>query len=148
MEIQALVSPAGYGTPRRMTAGVDYNRVALITAVLEKRVGLNLGSHDIYVNAVGGVKLDEPAVDLAIACSLASSFRDKPVDSEMALAGEIGLTGELRPVTGVGKRVKEASKLGFKRFLLSSQSAIEHTAETRILTAESLATALNQAIKA
>ncbi|NLJ75707.1 MAG: DNA repair protein RadA [Peptococcaceae bacterium] len=148
VEIQALVSPAGYGTPRRMTAGVDYNRVALITAVLEKRVGLNLGSHDIYVNAVGGVKIDEPAVDLAIACSLASSFRDKPVDSEVALAGEIGLTGELRPVTGVGKRVKEASKLGFKRFLLSSQCAIEHTVGTRILTAETLATALDQAIKA
>ncbi|MBP7331599.1 MAG: hypothetical protein BWY65_00380 [Firmicutes bacterium ADurb.Bin373] len=147
VEIQALVSPAGYGTPRRMTAGVDYNRVALITAVLEKRVGLNLSSHDIYVNAVGGVKLDEPAIDLAIACALTSSFRDKPVDSEMALAGEIGLTGELRPVTGVEKRVKEAFKLGFKRFLLSGQSAAGHTAETGILTADTLATALELALK-
>ncbi|MDD2553461.1 MAG: DNA repair protein RadA [Desulfotomaculaceae bacterium] len=147
VEIQALVSPSGYGTPRRMTAGVDYNRVALITAVLEKRVGLNLGSHDIYVNAVGGVKLDEPAVDLAIACALTSSFRDKPVDSEMALAGEIGLTGELRLVTGVEKRVKEAFKLGFKRFLLSGQSVAGHTAEMGILTADTLATALDLAIK-
>ncbi len=148
VEIQALVAPAGYGTPRRMTAGVDYNRVALITAVLEKRVGLNLSSHDIYVNAVGGVKLDEPALDLAIACALASSFRDKPVDSEIALAGEIGLTGELRPVTGVEKRVKEAFKLGFKRFLLSGRGVAGLTAEKGILTADTLATALDVAIKA
>lgn len=147
VEIQALVSPTGYGVPRRMTAGVDYNRVALITAVLEKRVGLNLGSHDIYVNAVGGVKLDEPAVDLAIACALASSFRDTPVDNGMALAGEIGLTGELRPVTGVEKRVKEAFKLGFNRFLLSGQSAVNHAGETGILSADTLAEALELALK-
>lgn len=147
VEIQALVSPTGYGVPRRMTAGVDYNRVALIAAVLEKRVGLNLGSHDIYVNAVGGVKLDEPAVDLAIACALASSFRDTPVDNGMALAGEIGLTGELRPVTGVEKRVKEAFKLGFNSFLLSGQSAVNHAGETGILAADTLAEALELALK-
>jgi DNA repair protein RadA/Sms len=147
VEIQALVTPTGYGVPRRMTAGVDYNRVALIAAVLEKRVGLNLGSHDIYVNAVGGVKLDEPAVDLAIACALTSSFRDIPVDNGIALAGEIGLTGELRPVTGVDKRVMEAFKLGFSRFLLSGQSAVNHAGETGILTADTLASALELALK-
>ncbi len=147
VEIQALVSPTGYGVPRRMTAGVDYNRVALISAVLEKRVGLNLGNHDIYVNAVGGVKLDEPAVDLAIACALTSSFRDIPVDNSMAFAGEIGLTGELRPVNGVEKRVKEAFKLGFNSFLLSGQSAVDHNAEKDILTADTLAAALELALK-
>jgi DNA repair protein RadA/Sms len=146
VEIQALVSPTGFGMPRRMTAGVDYNRVALIAAVLEKRVGLSLGSHDIYVNAVGGVKIDEPAVDLAIACALTSSFRDVPVDNSMAFAGEIGLTGELRPVTGVEKRVREAFKLGFSRFLLSSQSAVDHDGETGILTADTLAAALELAL--
>lgn len=147
VEIQALVSPAGYGVPRRMTAGVDHNRVALIAAVLEKRVGLNLGNHDIYVNAVGGVKLDEPAVDLAIACALASSFKDIPVDSGMAFAGEIGLTGEVRTVTGVEKRVKEAFKLGFSRFLLSGQSAVPANEEAGILTADTLAEALELALK-
>lgn len=147
VEIQALVSPAGYGMPRRMTAGIDHNRVALIAAVLEKRVGLNLGSHDIYVNAVGGVKLDEPAVDLAVACALASSFKDIPVDSGMAFAGEIGLTGELRPVTGAEKRVKEAFKLGFSRFLLSGRSAASITEETGILTADTLEVALELALK-
>ena len=131
VEIQALVSPTGYGVPRRMTAGVDYNRVALIAAVLEKRMGLNLGSQDLYVNAVGGVKLDEPAVDLAIACALVSSFRDVPVDPVLACAGEVGLTGELRPVTGAEKRIKEAFKMGFSRFLTASRTAVPEPEETR-----------------
>lgn len=147
VEIQALVSPAGYGVPRRMTAGVDHNRVALIAAVLEKRVGLNLGSHDIYVNAVGGVKLDEPAVDLAVACALTSSFRDVPVDSGMAFAGEIGLTGELRPVTGVEKRINEAFKLGFTSFLISGQSSAEGQ-KAGIVAADTVAQALELALKA
>jgi len=147
VEIQALVSPAGYGVPRRMTAGVDHNRVALITAVLEKRVGLNLGSNDIYVNAVGGVKLDEPAVDLGIALALASSFRDVPVESGLAAAGEIGLAGELRPVPGAAKRVNEAYKLGFSRFLLSAQSEIQNMTEAEVLRAGTLMEALEVAIK-
>lgn len=147
VEIQALVSPTGYGVPRRMTAGVDYNRVALIAAVLEKRVGLNLGSQDLYVNAVGGVKLDEPAVDLAIACALASSFRDVPVDPALVCAGEIGLTGELRPVTGVEKRIKEAFKMGFSRFLTAAQSAIPDQEQPGIITADTLAGALELALK-
>ena len=109
VEIQALVSPTGYGVPRRMTAGVDYNRVALIAAVLEKRMGLNLGSQDLYVNAVGGVKLDEPAVDLAIACALVSSFRDVPVDPVLACA-KSALPANWRPVTGAEKRIKRLSK--------------------------------------
>lgn len=147
VEIQALVSPAGYGVPRRMTAGVDHNRVALIAAVLEKRIGLNLGSNDIYVNAVGGVKLDEPAVDLGIALALASSFRDVPVESGLAAAGEIGLAGELRSVPGAAKRVNEAFKLGFSRFLLSAQSEIQNKTEAEVLRAGTLAEALEVAIK-
>ncbi len=147
LEIQALVSPAGYGMPRRMTAGVDHNRVALIAAVLEKRVGLNLGSHDLYVSAVGGVRLDEPAADLAIALALASSFRDVPVADGLVCAGEIGLTGELRPVTGVDKRINEAFKLGFSRFLLSGQSTAHVTCEAGILTADTLDVALEMALK-
>lgn len=118
VEIQALVCPSGYGTPRRMAAGVDYNRVVLLAAVLEKRVGLCLSTQDIYVNAVGGVKLSEPAVDLAIAVALASSFREVPVAPRTVVVGEVGLTGEVRPVAGVEKRVREAARLGFRNVVL------------------------------
>lgn len=147
VEIQALVSPAGYGVPRRMTAGVDHNRVALISAVLEKRIGLKLGSNDIYVNAVGGVKLDEPAVDLGIALALVSSFRDVPVATGLAVAGEIGLAGELRPVPGAVKRANEVFKLGFNRFLLSARSEMRDAMEGEVLRADTLAEALALAIK-
>ncbi|MCL6447765.1 MAG: DNA repair protein RadA [Armatimonadetes bacterium] len=123
VEIQALVSPTAFGTPRRMTAGVDYNRMVLITAVLEKRAGCVLSSFDAYVNAVGGVRIVEPAADLGIALALASSLRDRPVDPALVVAGEIGLTGEIRPVTGVRKRVSEAAQLGFLRCLLPSADA-------------------------
>ncbi|AEF93080.1 DNA repair protein RadA [Desulfotomaculum nigrificans CO-1-SRB] len=115
VEIQALVCPTGFGMPRRMTSGVDYNRVALIMAVLERRVGLKLANHDAYVSAVGGVKLDEPAVDLAIALAVASSFKEKPLASGLVVLGEVGLTGEIRAVSGMDKRLQEAAKLGFTR---------------------------------
>lgn len=146
VEIQALVCPTGYGTPRRMTAGVDYNRVALVAAVLEKRVGFNLGNQDIYVNAVGGVRLDEPAADLAIACALASSFKDIPVDPGLVCAGETGLTGELRPVAGMEKRLREAFKMGFNRFLMSGQSAALPGDYKGLLKADTLEAALEIAL--
>lgn len=113
VEIQALVCPTGFGTPRRMSSGVDYNRVALIMAVLERRVGLRLSSYDAYVSAVGGVKLDEPAADLAVALAIASSFKEVPLQDRLVLLGEVGLTGEIRPVAGMDKRLQEAAKLGY-----------------------------------
>jgi DNA repair protein RadA/Sms len=113
VEIQALVTPTTFGMPRRMTAGVDFNRVVLIAAVLEKRVGLHLGNQDIYVNVAGGVKLAEPAVDMGIALALASSFKDRSLDPGLAVIGEIGLTGEVRAVSHLEKRVLEVAKLGF-----------------------------------
>ncbi|KUK82694.1 MAG: DNA repair protein radA, partial [Pelotomaculum thermopropionicum] len=146
VEIQALVSPAAYGVPRRMTAGVEHNRVALIVAVLEKRVGLNFAQHDIYVNAVGGAKVDEPAADLAIALALASSLKDVAVDARLVCAGEIGLTGELRPVTGAEKRVNEAFKLGFTQFMLSGQSPAAVLNKTGVSAADTLAGALELAL--
>ncbi|WP_031517297.1 DNA repair protein RadA [Desulfofalx alkaliphila] len=118
VEIQALVCPNSFGVPRRMTTGVDHNRVALIMAVLEKRVGLKMGGHDAYVNVVGGVRLLEPAVDLAVALALASSYREKLVADDMVVIGEIGLTGEVRPVTGLERRLKEAQNLGFRKALV------------------------------
>ncbi len=117
-EIQALISPSGFGTPRRMATGIDYNRVNLMIAVLEKRVGLNLSNQDAYVNIVGGIRLDEPAVDLALALAIASAFRNKPIDSSIAAIGEVGLTGELRAVNQIERRLAEVLKLGFKACII------------------------------
>ena len=118
IEIQALVSPTGYPTPKRSATGVDYNRVALIMAVLEKKVGLILQNQDAFVNAVGGVRLDDPAVDLGIALAIASSFRNISVPHDMVAIGEIGLTGEIRAVTQMEVRILEAKKLGFKKVIM------------------------------
>ena len=122
VEIQALASPSSLAVPRRTSMGIDLNRLALLVAVLEKKVGFSLLNHDIFVNAAGGVRIDEPAVDLAIATSLASSFLDKPVDPHTVLVGEVGLTGEVRGVGRTDARVKEAAKLGFRRCILPNSN--------------------------
>jgi len=122
VELQALVASTLFPSPRRMATGVDHNRMNLIIAVLEKRMGMFLQNQDAYVNLAGGVKLDEPAVDLAIAVSIASSFRDVPTKPYDVLFGEVGLTGEVRAVSRVEQRVKEAAKLGFKRVILPEKS--------------------------
>ncbi len=115
LEIQALVSPSHLGVPRRTTVGVDHNRVSLLVAVLWKRLGLRLGDHDIFVNVAGGIKVDEPAVDLGIVTAIISSLLDKPVDRDMILFGEVGLAGEVRGVNNPELRIKEAVKLGFSK---------------------------------
>ncbi len=117
VEIQALITPSAFGNPRRMATGVDHNRVSLLMAVLEKRVGLMLQNQDAYIKVAGGVKLDEPAIDLAIAVSIASSFRDQPTKPEDIFIGEVGLTGEIRRVSRIEQRIQEAAKLGFKRVI-------------------------------
>lgn len=118
VELQALVSSANFGTPQRMTAGVDYNRVSLVLAVLEKKVGLYIQSQDVYINIAGGVRLSEPALDLGVAIACASSYRERPIDPKMAIIGEIGLAGEIRAVNQVDVRIKEAKKLGFLKVML------------------------------
>ncbi|WP_461201250.1 DNA repair protein RadA [Anoxybacillus sp. TBDG-1] len=118
VEIQALVSPTSFGTPRRMATGIDHNRVSLLMAVLEKRVGLLLQNQDAYLKVAGGIKLDEPAIDLAIVVSIASSFRDQPTNHTDVVIGEVGLTGEVRRVSRIEQRVQEAAKLGFQRIII------------------------------
>lgn len=118
IEVQALVSASPFGQPRRMTTGTDYNRVNLIMAVLEKRVGLNLAGQDAYLNIVGGVKIQEPALDLGIAVAVASSLKNKPCIPKLTLMGEVGLTGEVRGVPYVRKRLQEAGKMGFEYCLI------------------------------
>lgn len=122
VEIQALISPTSFGNPRRMATGIDHNRVSLLMAVLEKRVGLLLQNQDAYLKVAGGVKLDEPAIDLAVAISIASSFRDKPTRPTDCIIGEVGLTGEIRRVSRIEQRVQEAAKLGFERVIIPANN--------------------------
>ncbi len=117
-EVQALVTATGFGNPRRMSDGFDYNRLNLILAVLEKREGLYFSNLDAYVNIIGGLKLDEPAADLSVALALVSSLRDVPIDDRTICFGEIGLSGEIRSVSRVESRVKEAARLGFTKCIL------------------------------
>lgn len=118
VEIQALVTPTAFGNAKRTTTGLDHNRISLIMAVLEKRAGLLLQNQDAYLKAAGGVKLDEPAIDLAIAVSIVSSYRDAQSQATDCFIGELGLTGEIRRVNRIEQRVAEAAKLGFKRVIL------------------------------
>lgn len=118
IELQALVSPTVFGQPRRMTTGTDYNRVSMIMAVLEKRIGLCLGNYDAYINIAGGLKVQEPALDLGIAIALASSFKNKVINQQTIVIGEVGLTGEVRAVNHLEKRLSEAFKLGFNRAII------------------------------
>lgn len=117
-EVQALVAKTAYGAARRMTAGIDYNRSVLMLAILEKRAGLILSNYDSYINVVGGLRIDEPAADLAAAVAVASSYLEQPVHSQTALFGEIGLSGEVRSVSGAQQRLREIHRLGFRRCIL------------------------------
>jgi len=117
-EVQALSAPSSFAAPRRMTTGADFNRVNMLLAVLEKRVGMNLSNQDIYVNIIGGMRILEPAADLGIICAVASAFRNKEIAPDIALIGEVGLTGELRAVTQIDKRLNELKKLGFSKCIV------------------------------
>ncbi|MCR5278704.1 MAG: DNA repair protein RadA [Lachnospiraceae bacterium] len=118
IELQALVCPSNFGIPRRQTTGMDFNRVNLLMAVLEKRGSLQIGNQDAYVNIAGGIKVNEPALDLAVVSALISSFRNREVDPGTVIFGEVGLSGEVRAVSQAEQRVTEAKKLGFKRIIM------------------------------
>lgn len=119
IEIQSLVSPATYGTPQRSSTGYDAKRLNMLLAVLEKRGGMRLGQQDVFLNVAGGLRVDDPALDLAVCASLISSYEDTPVPDDLCFAGEVGLGGEIRAVHRVENRIAEAEKLGFKRILVS-----------------------------
>ena len=124
LEVQALVCRTNFGLPRRTAAGIDYNRVNLLMAVLEKRLNLPLSSYDAYVNVAGGLRLNEPAMDLALVLAVISSYKDLPVSGKTIVFGEVGLSGEVRAVSMAQQRVQEARKLGFTRVILP-QSSLE-----------------------
>ena len=129
VEVQALVAPQVHGSPRRTASGLDSQRLALLLAVLGRRAGMNLASHDVYASIVGGLTVDEPAIDLPLALALASSLRDRPLVPGTVLCGEIGLTGDLRPIHGLAKRLREAARLGFKRAVVPRQQGRAEPAE-------------------
>ena len=118
VEVQALVCPTSFGMPRRQATGMDYNRLTMLMAVLEKKVGMQLNAFDAYLNVAGGFKLDEPAADLGVVAAIASSFRNKKINPSTVFFGEVGLTGEVRSVNQMDKRITESLRLGFKRCIL------------------------------
>ncbi len=121
LEIQALTSHSYYNMPRRVANGIDFNRLNMILAVLEKRCNLSLGTQDIYVNVIGGMKVDEPAVDLAVAMAVVSTYKNKVIDNKVVFIGEIGLSGEIRSISNIEKRVKEITKMGYKTIVGSKK---------------------------
>ncbi len=122
VELQALVSPTSFAMPRRMANGVEANRLALLIAVMEKRMGLNLAGQDVYINVVGGLRIDEPALDLGIVAAVTSSFRNRPISPTTVVFGEVGLGGEIRAVGQAETRLREAAKMGFLRCLLPERN--------------------------
>lgn len=120
LEVQALVTPSNFGNPQRVATGFDYRRLAILLAVLEKRAGLRLSASNVFLNLAGGLKITEPAIDLAVCCSIASNLLDKEIDSDTVIIGEVGLGGEVRSVSHIEKRIQEAEKLGFKTVLIPS----------------------------
>ncbi|MFM8540048.1 MAG: DNA repair protein RadA [Nitrospira sp.] len=122
VELQALVSPTNYAMPKRMANGVELNRVSLLLAVMEKRLGLHLSGQDVYINVVGGMTIDEPAIDLGIVAAVTSSLRERPIDRQTIVFGEVGLGGEVRAISQAEMRVKEAVKMGFRRCLLPERN--------------------------
>jgi DNA repair protein RadA/Sms len=131
VEVQALVAPALYGAPRRVTTGLDANRIALLLAVLQRRAGVQVLDQDVFASVAGGARVDEPAVDLALCVAIVSSLRDRALPGETVVFGEVGLTGELRAVARPAARVREAQKLGFNRVVLPAANVVHLTAEER-----------------
>jgi DNA repair protein RadA/Sms len=144
VEIQALVSESKYGTGRRMTQGVDQNRVALLMAMLEKRVGLQMLGDDVFVNIAGGLEVDEPAVDLGVVAAITSSFKNIPIDPHTTVFGEVGLTGEVRGTTQAAMRAREAQALGFKKIVMpgSNKSGLERLLGVHVVGVKSVEEAL------
>jgi DNA repair protein RadA/Sms len=156
VEVQALVTPSNFGIARCTTNGIEHNRLVMLLAVLTKRVGLAVSNHDVYANVVGGFTLEEPAIDLGVAAAIASSYREKRIPADMALIGEVGLSGELRSISRLAQRVREAAKLGFKRCIVPSagngaqlSKELENSglpADFKVITSSSLAVALEIAL--
>lgn len=144
IEVQALVSSSGYSVPQRTATGFDYKRLAILLAVLEKKIGIHLSKYDVFLNIAGGIKIDEPSIDLAAAMSICSSFKDSPIDSDMIVLGEIGLSGEIRAISYIDRRIQEAVKLGFKKIVLpaGNMKSVKESKELEFIPVESIQDAI------
>ena len=144
VELQALTATSVFGMPRRTANGIDYNRLTLLIAVLEKRTGLPLGNQDVYLNIVGGIKINEPALDLGIILAVSSSFKNIPIPNDVIAIGEVGLTGEIRSVNMIEKRIKEAEKLGFKKCIIpeSNKKLLKDTYKLDIIGVQNISEAM------
>lgn len=149
LELQALVSPTSFGIPRRTATGIDFNRVNLLLAVLEKRAGVQIQNQDVYLNIVGGIKINEPSMDLGVILSVASGFRNIPISGEVAVTGEVGLTGEIRGVSYIEKRISECRKLGFKKIIIpkSNYEAVKDVKGIEIWPVENVRQAINMVLR-
>jgi DNA repair protein RadA/Sms len=145
LEVQALVTPSNFGNPQRVATGFDYRRLAILLAVIEKRAGFRLSANNVFLNMAGGIRITEPAIDLAVCCSIASSLLDKVIDSETVIIGEVGLGGEVRSVGHIDKRIQEAEKLGFKSIIIPSyNNKSEKDSIIKIVPVENLVSAINK----
>ena len=149
LELQALVSPTSFGIPRRTATGIDFNRVNLLLAVLEKRAGVQIQNQDVYLNIVGGIKINEPSMDLGVILAVASGFRNIPISGEVAVTGEVGLTGEIRGVSYIEKRISECRKLGFKKIIIpkSNYEAVKDVKGIEIWPVENVRQAINMVLR-
>jgi DNA repair protein RadA/Sms len=147
VEIQALVAPSGAGSPRRATTGIDVSRVLMLIAVLARHAGLNLTGHDVYVNVAGGLRIEEPAADLAVAMALASSLRERPVRAGMVLAGELSLAGRIRHATRAERRLAEARRLGFETLLTGPAAGRDEAADRHMVAAKDVREAVRLALE-
>lgn len=146
LEIQALVTPSSYGNPQRVATGFDYRRLSILLAVLEKRANLRLSTQNVFLNIAGGIRIDEPAVDLAVCCAIASNFSNKFAKNDTVVIGEVGLGGEVRSVSNIDKRIQEAAKLGFKKVVIPSNNykAIKSKTTIEIVPIDNLPSALKE----
>ncbi|MBX3009607.1 MAG: DNA repair protein RadA [Melioribacteraceae bacterium] len=146
LEVQALVTPSPYGMPQRVATGFDYRRLSILLAVLEKRAGLKLSSQNVFLNIAGGIRIEEPAVDLAICCAIASSYTDKFAKNDIVVIGEVGLGGEVRSVSNIEKRIQEAIKLGFKSIVVpvNNIKSIKQNNQIKIISASDIKTIIQQ----
>ena len=146
VEIQALTSQSVFGIPKRTANGIDYNRLYLLVAVLEKKAGMMLGGQDIYLNVVGGLKINEPSIDLGILAATASSFKNIAISKDTVIMGEVGLTGEVRRINLIEKRIKEAEKLGFKKCIIpeSNKKGLKEKYKLDIIGVKDINEAMNK----
>jgi DNA repair protein RadA/Sms len=149
LEVQALATPSAYGNPQRVATGFDYRRLSILLAVLEKRANMHLSAQNIFLNMAGGLRIEEPAVDLAVCCAIASSFSDKFAKNNTVVVGEVGLGGEVRSVSHIDKRIQEASKLGFKNIIVPSNNikSIKSKALINIIPVADILTCIREILK-